>query len=72
MKVQRREILLGTLAAGHGAVGGAKASASTADAPPCFLVHTEDDASVPAEKTLEFRAALRARGIAVAEHPSFE
>ena len=45
---------------GLGVVGGAKASASTADA------------SVPTENTLEFRAALRARGIAVAEHPSFE
>ena len=36
--------------------------------PPCFLVHAEDDASVPVENTLEFRAALRAAGVAVETH----
>ena len=36
--------------------------------PPCFLVHAEDDASVPVANTLEFRAALRAAGIAVETH----
>lgn len=40
----------------------------TARTPPCFLVHAEDDASVPVENTLEFRAALRAAGVAVETH----
>lgn len=39
-----------------------------ADAPPCFLVHAEDDPSVAVENTLEFRAALRARGVPVETH----
>ena len=34
-----------------------------ADAPPCFLLHAEDDASVPVANTLLLRAALRARGV---------
>lgn len=38
------------------------------DAPPCFLLHAEDDASVVVENTLEFRAALKSRGISVATH----
>lgn len=42
---------------------------SVSDAtPPCFLVHAEDDASVPVENSLEFRAALRANGIPVETH----
>lgn len=36
--------------------------------PPCFLVHAEDDASVPVENTLEFRSALKSRGISVETH----
>ncbi|KAB7643628.1 alpha/beta hydrolase [Polymorphobacter fuscus] len=39
-----------------------------ADAPPCFLVHAEDDASVPVDNSLVLRAALRARNIAVETH----
>jgi acetyl esterase/lipase len=39
-----------------------------ADAPPCFLLHAEDDVVVPVENTLLLRAALRARGIAVETH----
>jgi acetyl esterase/lipase len=38
------------------------------NAPPCFLVHAEDDASVVVENSLEFRAALRAQGIPVETH----
>lgn len=38
------------------------------DAPPCFLVHAEDDESVVVENSLEFRAALRAKGIPVEMH----
>jgi acetyl esterase/lipase len=39
-----------------------------ADAPPHFIVHAEDDASVPVENALLLRAALKARGIAVETH----
>lgn len=38
------------------------------DAPPVFLVHAEDDASVVVDNSLEFRAALKARGIPVETH----
>lgn len=39
-----------------------------ADAPPCFLLHAENDSSVPVGNTLLLRDALRARGIAVETH----
>jgi len=39
-----------------------------ADAPPCFLLHAEDDASVPVANTLLLHAALRARGTPVEMH----
>lgn len=39
-----------------------------ADAPPCFLLHAEDDDVVPVENTLRLRAALRSRGIPVQTH----
>jgi acetyl esterase/lipase len=39
-----------------------------ADAPPTFLLHAEDDASVPAANSLLMRDALRARGIATETH----
>ena len=39
-----------------------------ADAPPAFLLHAEDDASVPVENTLLLRQALRARGIPAETH----
>lgn len=39
-----------------------------ADAPPTFIVHAEDDATVPVENALLLRAALRAKGIAVDTH----
>lgn len=39
-----------------------------ADAPPHFLLHAEDDASVPVENSLRLRAALRARGVPVRMH----
>lgn len=38
------------------------------DAPPTFLVHAEDDASVPVENTLLLRAALRTRQVPVETH----
>jgi acetyl esterase/lipase len=39
-----------------------------ADAPPCFLLHAEDDASVPVVNTLLMRDALRARGVETETH----
>lgn len=39
-----------------------------ADAPPTFLLHAEDDASVPVENALILRAALRAAGVPVETH----
>lgn len=38
------------------------------DAPPCFLVHAEDDLSVVIENSLLYRAALREKGIPVEAH----
>jgi acetyl esterase/lipase len=40
----------------------------TADAPPVFLLHAEDDHSVPVENSLLLRAALRAKGVAAETH----
>jgi acetyl esterase/lipase len=39
-----------------------------ADAPPCFLLHAEDDASVPVANTLLLHGALRARAIPTEMH----
>jgi acetyl esterase/lipase len=39
-----------------------------ANAPPAFLLHAEDDASVVVENTLMLRAALRQRGVPVETH----
>jgi acetyl esterase/lipase len=38
------------------------------DAPPHFLLHAEDDESVPVENTLRLRAALKAKGVPVEIH----
>jgi acetyl esterase/lipase len=38
------------------------------NAPPFFILHTEDDDVVPVENALVLRAALKARGIAVETH----
>lgn len=40
----------------------------TTDTPPCFLLHAEDDATVPVANTLAFRAALKAAGVPVETH----
>ncbi|UYY60035.1 alpha/beta hydrolase [Sphingomonas sp. S2-65] len=39
-----------------------------ANAPPCFLLHAEDDASVPVANTLMLREGLRAQNIATQTH----
>ena len=38
------------------------------DAPPCFLLHAEDDGAVDVHNTLAFRAALKAQDIPVETH----
>jgi len=63
-----RELLIGkdagpALESAHSPQNNVPAGAS-----PCFLVHAEDDPSVPVENALEFRAALLARGIPVETH----
>ncbi len=40
----------------------------TKQTPPCFLLHAEDDPTVPVENSLLFRAALKAQGITVETH----
>ncbi|MBJ6120401.1 alpha/beta hydrolase [Sphingomonas mollis] len=40
----------------------------TAKSPPHFLVHAEDDASVPVDNSLQLRAALRRAGVSVDTH----
>jgi acetyl esterase/lipase len=44
------------------------ASNVTPATPPCFLVHAEDDPTVPVENTLQFRAALKRHGVGVEMH----
>lgn len=39
-----------------------------ADAPPCFMLHVEDDDVVPVGNAMAMRASLKARGIAVDTH----
>ncbi len=40
----------------------------TKGTPPCFLVHAEDDPTVPVENSLAMRAALKAAGVPVETH----
>ncbi|MEG3122421.1 alpha/beta hydrolase [Sphingomonas sp. GB1N7] len=40
----------------------------TSATPPCFLVHAEDDPTVPVENTLTFRAALKRHKVPVETH----
>ncbi|RYD56735.1 MAG: alpha/beta hydrolase, partial [Sphingomonadales bacterium] len=40
----------------------------TAATPPCFLLHAEDDKTVPVENSIRFRAALKAAGVPVEAH----
>jgi dipeptidyl aminopeptidase/acylaminoacyl peptidase len=35
----------------------------TKDTPPCFIFHTDEDAAVPVENSLQFAAALRRSGV---------
>jgi acetyl esterase/lipase len=44
------------------------ASNVTKATPPCFLVHAEDDTTVPVDNSIEFRAALKSVGVPVETH----
>jgi acetyl esterase/lipase len=44
------------------------ASNVTSATPPCFLLHAEDDRTVPVDNTLAFRAAAIKAGVAVETH----
>ena len=40
----------------------------TAVTPPCFLLHAEDDETVPVDNSIRLRAALRTAGVPVEAH----
>ncbi|MES2988692.1 MAG: alpha/beta hydrolase [Pseudomonadota bacterium] len=40
----------------------------SAQTPPCFLVHAEDDETVPIDNSIRLRAALKAAGVPVETH----
>lgn len=63
-----RELLIGKDAGAALESAHSPAENVAADSPPCFLVHAEDDDVVPVDNTLQFRAALKAKGIAVETH----
>lgn len=63
-----RELLIGADAAPALERRHTPAANVTRDTPPCFLLHAEDDGSVPVENSIEFRAALKRAGVAVETH----
>lgn len=63
-----RELLIGKDASAERERAYSPASNVTRQTPPCFIVHAEDDPTVPVDNSLEFRAALKLAGIAVETH----
>ncbi|MEH3157737.1 MAG: alpha/beta hydrolase [Sphingomonas taxi] len=63
-----RELLIGKQASAALEAAHSPARHVTAQTPPCFLVHAEDDNVVPVENSLQFRAALKAAGMPVETH----
>lgn len=63
-----REALLGLAPTAEQLVTYSPDKMVTKDTPPCFLTHAEDDATVPVENTILFRAALKAAGVTVETH----
>ncbi|CAN5585531.1 alpha/beta hydrolase [soil metagenome] len=63
-----RELLIGANATPERERAHSPASNVTRATPPCFLVHAEDDPTVPVENSLAMRAALKAVGVAVETH----
>ena len=63
-----RDLLLGRQPSAALEAAHSPARNVTAQTPPCFLVHAEDDPVVDVGNTLELRAALKAAGIPVETH----
>lgn len=63
-----RDLLLGRQPSAALEAAHSPARNVTAQTPPCFLVHAEDDPVVDVCNTLELRAALKAAGIPVETH----
>jgi acetyl esterase/lipase len=63
-----RALLLGANASPALERAHSPASNVTKATPPCFLVHAEDDMTVPVDNSLEMRAALKAAAVPVETH----
>ena len=63
-----RELLIGSDAGAELERAHSPDQTVPANAPPFFLLHAEDDRSVPVENTLRMRAALKARDLPVETH----
>ncbi|MEG3148028.1 alpha/beta hydrolase [Sphingomonas sp. RT2P30] len=63
-----RALLIGANATPELELAHTPASNVTKATPPCFLVHAEDDPTVPVDNSLAMRAALRAAGVPVETH----
>ncbi len=63
-----RELLIGKAATPATERAHSPSANVSGDTPPCFLVHAEDDTTVPAGNTIDMRAALKAAGVAVETH----
>lgn len=63
-----RSLLLGPGATAEDARLHSPEQQVTAATPPCFLLHAEDDETVPVDNSIRFRAALKAAGVPVEAH----
>jgi acetyl esterase/lipase len=63
-----RALLIGKDASAERERAHSPASNVTRQTPPCFVVHAEDDPTVPVDNSLEFRAALKRAGVPVETH----
>lgn len=63
-----RERLLGKSPTPEQEIAHSPAHNVSAQTPPVFMVHAEDDNVVPVENTIEMRAALKAKGVTVESH----
>jgi acetyl esterase/lipase len=63
-----RDRLIGTAPTPEQAIEHSPDRQVTSATPPCFLVHAEDDRTVPVQNSLVLRAALKAAGVPVETH----
>lgn len=63
-----RDLLLGPNPSAEDARAHSPDQQVSAQTPPCFLMHAEDDTVVPVDNTIRFRAALRDAGVPVETH----